>query len=115
MRGGGLYACGFAVTFAVLEAGSFIEDFKQIHLLFDGRVLDFVLNFVIDSFNNTVQAFIWPANIVQIAPPYGAVGLGLAFWLFPRFVKKHVEAWMFSDDDGTAAVNEDAKGNQDPL
>lgn len=99
MRGGGLYACGFAATFLWLEAGSFIEDFKQIHLLFEGEVIDFILNFIIDSFRNTLQAFIWPVNIVQFAPPYGAIGLGLAFWLFPVYVKKHIEDWLLDGDD----------------
>ncbi len=81
----------------MLEAGSFIEDFKQIHLLFDGEVIEFILSFIIDSFQNTVQAFTWPVTIVQMAEPWGAIGLGAAFVLFPRYVKKHVEAWMFSD------------------
>ena len=98
VRGGGLYACGFAVTFAVLEAGSFIEDFKEIGLLLDGQVIAFILNFIIDSFQNTLQAFIWPVNIVQLVPPYGAIGLGLAFWLFPTYVKKHVEDWLFDGE-----------------
>jgi len=99
VRGAGLYACGFAVTFALLEAGSFIDDFKQIHLLFDGEILSFVLSFIIDSFQNTVQAFMWPLNIVQLAPPFGAIGLGLAFWLFPVYVKKHIEAWLFDGQE----------------
>jgi len=87
------------VTFALLEAGSFIDDFKQIHLLFDGEILSFVLSFIIDSFQNTVQAFMWPLNIVQLAPPFGAIGLGLAFWLFPVYVKKHIEAWLFDGQE----------------
>ncbi len=98
MRGGGLYACGFAITFATLEVQSFIEDFKQIGLLFDGQVIGFVLNFIIDSFQNTISAFMWPATAVQFSPPFGAIGLGLAFWLFPIYVKKHIEAWLFSGD-----------------
>ena len=97
MRGGGLYACGFAVTFAVLEAGSFIEDFKEIGLLLDGQVVEFILNFIIDSFQNTVQAFMWPVFVVQLAQPWGAIGLGLAFLLFPVYLKKPIEAWLFSD------------------
>jgi hypothetical protein len=82
------------VTFIVLEAGSFIEDFKEIGLLLDGQVFAFILNFIVDSLQNTLQAFIWPVNIVQVAPPFGAIGLGLAFWLFPIYVKKHIEAWL---------------------
>jgi hypothetical protein len=90
----------------VLEAGSFIEDFKQIHLLFEGEVVGFVMSFIIDSFQNTIQAFMWPVIIVEFSPPWGAIGLGAAFMLFPRYVKKHVEAWLFSDDE--EAVEEDA-------
>ena len=99
VRGGGLYACGFAATFLWLEAGSFIEDFKEIGLLLDGQVVAFILNFIIDSLQNTLQAFIWPVNIVQIAPPFGAIGLGLAFWLFPIYAKKHIEAWLFDAEE----------------
>lgn len=87
------------MTFAILETGSIIEDFKQIGLLFDGQVVSFVMNFIIDSFQNTIQAFIWPVSVAQLLPPYGAIGLGLAFFLFPVLVKKHVEAWLFSDDE----------------
>jgi len=99
VRGGGLYACGFAVTFIVLEAGSFIEDFKEIGLLLDGQVVEFILNFILDSLQNTLEAFIWPVNIVQVAPPFGAIGLGLAFWLFPIYVKKHIEAWLLDTEE----------------
>ena len=99
VRGGGLYACGFAVTFIVLEAGSFIEDFKEIGLLLDGQIIAFILNFIVDSLQNTLQAFIWPVNIVQVAPPFGAIGLGLAFWLFPTYVKKHIEAWLLDAEE----------------
>jgi hypothetical protein len=99
VRGGGLYACGFAVTFLWLEAGSFIEDFKQIHLLFDGEVFDFIFNFIVDSLQNTLQAFIWPVNIVEMAPPFGAIGLGLAFWLFPIYAKKHIDDWLFDAEE----------------
>lgn len=97
MRGGGLYACGFAVTFAVLEVASIVDDFKEIGLLLDGQVLEFVLNFIVDSFKNTLQAFMWPVNIVKLAPPWGAIGLGVAFMLFPIYVKKRIEAWLFAD------------------
>lgn len=99
MRGGGLYACGFAVTFVILETGSIIDDVKDIGLLFNGEVIGFFLNFIIDSFQNTWKAFAWPMFVVQFSSPWGAIALGLAFWLFPSYVKKHVEAWLFSGDE----------------
>jgi hypothetical protein len=109
VRGGGLYACGFAITFAVLEVGSIVEDFKQIDMLFDGQVVGFILNFIVDSFRNTLQAFMWPVDIVQFAQPWGAIGLGLAFMLFPRYLKKHVEAWLFSAADDVATNGAETK------
>jgi len=99
VRGGGLYACGFAITFVILEAGSIIDDVKDVGLLFNGEIIAFFLNFIVDSFQNTWKAFAWPMFVVRFASPWGAIGLGLAFWLFPTYVKKHVEAWLFSDDD----------------
>ncbi len=90
----------------MLEAGSLVDDFKQIHLLFDGEVVGFVMNFIIDSFQNTIQAFMWPVNIVEFAPPWGAIGLGAAFLLFPSYVKKHIEAWLFADGEREKLVDE---------
>jgi len=68
-------------------------------LLFNGEIIAFFLNFVIDSLQNTVQAFMWPVKVVQFAQPWGAIGLGVAFILFPKYVKKHIETWLFSDDE----------------
>jgi hypothetical protein len=63
----------------------------------DGRVLAFLINFVVDSFYNTLGAFMWPVEIVRFATPWGAIGLGLAFALFPMFLKKPIERWLFAD------------------
>jgi len=106
VRGGGLYACGFAITFFILETGSIIDDVKEFGLLFKGEIFAFFLNFIIDSFQNTWKSFAWPMYVVQFASPWGAIGLGLAFWLFPTYVKKHVEAWLFSDDESSEPVPE---------
>ena len=63
--------------------------------MFNGEMFAYVISFVIDSFKNTVQAFMWPAFVAQFMPPFGAIGLGLAFWLFPIYLKKPIENWMF--------------------
>ena len=106
MRGGGLYACGFALTFAWLEIGSFFDDIAGIGMVFDGQIVDFILSFIIDSFKNTIAAFMWPLDILALAQPWGAVALGLAFWLFPIYVKPHIEKWMFSDQVGSGDSTE---------
>ncbi len=99
LRGGGLYACGFAITFVWLEAGSIIDDIRDVGLLFDGQIVSFFLNFIIDSFANTLSAFLWPVSVLEFAPPWGAIGLGIAFWLFPIHVKPRIESWLFSGDE----------------
>ncbi len=74
-------------------------------MLFDGEIIAFFLNFVVDSFRNTMQAFAWPVFIVQLAQPWGAIGLGLAYFLFPKYAKKHIEAWLFSDVEEEETTN----------
>lgn len=106
MRGGGLYACGFAISFAIYELGSIVEDFKEIGLLFDGQVIQFFVNFIVDSFKNTIKAFMWPVEIVQMSQPWGAIGLGAAFVLFPKTLKKPIERWLFADAPDELAADE---------
>ena len=102
VRGGGLYACGFAVTFVILEIGSLADDVLGIGAIFTGQAFEFFINFLIDSWTNTWKAFAWPYFVVQYAPPYGAIGLGIAFWLFPTTFKKPIERWLFQDEPEVA-------------
>ena len=90
----------------MLEAASIVNDVKDVGMLFDGEIIGFFLNFIVDSFRNTMQAFAWPVIIIQLAQPWGAIGLGLAFFLFPKYLKKPIEAWLFSDveDEETTDV-----------
>ena len=98
VRGGGLYACGFAITFVIFEVGSLADDVLGIGALFNGQAIDFIISFIIDSFTNTLRAFMWPVYIVQWAPPWGAVALGLAFFGFSSYLKSPIERWLFDDD-----------------
>ena len=95
VRGGGLYACGFAVTFLILEIGSLADDVLGIGAVFNGQVISFLVDFIIDSFMNTFHALIWPVYVVQWKMPVGAIALGVAFWLFPIYLKPPIEGWLF--------------------
>ena len=57
VRGGGLYACGFAITFIVLEVRSLVDDVLGIGSIFEGEIIAFVVDFILDSINNTISAF----------------------------------------------------------
>lgn len=102
VRGGGLYACGFALTFLYLEARTMIGEFidaDSIGSFFSEQLLEFVFRFAVDSLVNTMHAFIWPAHVVQIAPPFGAIGLGVAYLVFARFLKQPITEWLFPDGE----------------
>ena len=107
VRGGGLYAVGFAATFLYLEVLDLADDVMGIGALFDGQVIAFIVDFFVDSLMNTIASFMWPVNIVQWAPPWGAIALGVAFWLFPIYAKPTIENWLF---DGEAQKEEEPTG-----
>ena len=110
VRGGGLYACGFAVAFIIFEIGSLADDITGIGAVFNGEVISFLIGFIIDSLINTFNALIWPVHIVQWTPPWGAIGLGLAYWLFPTYAKPHIEGWLFDGEPDKAEEPESIGG-----
>ena len=102
VRGGGLYAVGWALTFAWLEVTTIIGEIFEadgVVDFFTSQLLEFMLRFMGDSLKNMVMAFMWPAFIVQWRMPLGAILLGLAFFLFPTYVKPHISKWLFPNGD----------------
>lgn len=102
VRGGGLYAVGWAVTFAYLEITTLLgEIFEASGIVdfFTSQLLEFLLRFLGDSIQNMIAAFIWPVTIIEWRPPAGAIALGVAFILFPIFVKPHITKWLFPDGE----------------
>ncbi len=100
VRGGGLYAVGFAVSFLVFEIGSLSDDILGVGSLFNGQAIEFIVQLLIDSFRNTMKAFAWPVYVVSWAPPYGAIALGCAFIGFTKYLKAPIERWLFPDEKG---------------
>jgi len=114
LRGGGLYACGFAVTFVIFEVRTLIEDLAGgmgLGGLFSGDIVAFFLDFLIDSLVNTVSALMWPVYVVLIAPPYGAIGLGLAYMFFASVLKQPIERWLFDGEAGSDMPQQDSSGD----
>ncbi len=101
VRGGGLYAVGFAVTFLYLEIFEILTDdlpaLFTINIL-SSEIFELILSFIVDTFMNFLTALIWPAFVVTFAAPWGAIGLGIAFVAFNQFLKAPVERWLESDE-----------------
>jgi hypothetical protein len=108
VRGGGLYAVGFAAAFLYLETVDIV--FDDVPTLFSMNILSadlvgFIVSFFIDTFLNMLSALAWPVFVVAFAPPWGAIALAVAFVAFNYFLKKPVERWLDDDEpaDGPAA------------
>ena len=106
VRGGGLYATGFAIAFLYLEIVEIVTD--DIPTLFatnlmSSEIIGLIVQFLIDTFVNFIMALMWPAFVAMFAPPWGAIGLGVAFVVFDRFLRKHIEEWLDRDDEPVSA------------
>lgn len=101
-RGGGLYACGFVVTFLWLEATTLVDELvssSSLASFFTDQLIEFLLRFTVQSVQNTVAAFIWPFWLIGMSPLWGGLLLGALYLLFPRFVKEPLTEWLFRDDE----------------
>lgn len=101
-RGGGLYACGFVVTFIYLEIRMFfteIIDADSVSGFISEQAFELVFKYIGESFQNTISAFMWPIRIIEINPAWGGAVLGIMFYLFPKYLKKPLESWLFGADD----------------
>jgi len=65
--------------------------------VFSSELIAFGIEFIVDTMVNFVRALMWPVYVVTLWPPAGAIALGLAFVLFPRYLKKPIEHWLFHD------------------
>ncbi len=103
VRGGGLYAVGFATSFIYFEIReALVEDIPQfvaMDSIFSSELIGFGIEFIVDSMINFVRALMWPVYVVQWWPPVGVLALGAAFALFPRTLKAPIERWLFRDAD----------------
>ena len=101
-RGGGLYATGFFVTFVWLEIRLLLEDVLDAADPGDfvvGQALELLLRFTVESFVNTLEAFLWPLLLIGFHPPAGLIALAVLYVLFPLTLKKPLERWLFDDED----------------
>ena len=103
VRGGGLYAVGFAAAFLFFEIReAIVEDIPQcmaMNNILSSELIGFGIQFLVDTMINFVRALLWPVYFVQLWPPVGVIALIAAFVLFPRYLKQPIERWLFQDAD----------------
>ena len=115
-RGGGYYACGFAVTFIWLEVTTLLSEVAgatSIGSFLSEQLVEFIIRFSLQSIENTVQAFLWPVAIIQRWELVGIAGLYLGYLLFRYVIKTPLTRWLF-DDELSAADERLLAGNERP-
>jgi len=101
-RGGGLYACGFFLTFVWLEFSMFfgeIYEAESVGSFFSGQIFEFLFRFSVLSIQNTVKALMWPVHIIMLSPAVGGLIVGGMFLAFEYVIKEPLEEWLFGDDE----------------
>ena len=101
-RGGGLYACGYVLTFIWLEIRMFFSEIlaaESVGGFFGEQIIELLFRFLGESIQNMVVAFIWPVWFIQYRSPWGLVLLGAMFVVFSNFLKEPLQQWLFHDDD----------------
>ncbi len=95
-----MYAVGYILTFLIFEMRTIVEEISESSGVGDflsNQLIGFALRFATDSLANMIKAFMWPVYIVQLYPPFGPIALGLAFIVFPKYLKKPIEKWLFDE------------------
>ena len=101
-RGGGMYACGFVVTFVYLEVTTLVSEIRSsngVVEFFTEQLLEIVFRFVGESLRNMIQAFIWPVEIITYSPPWGIAILAAMYLLFTYLIKEPLAQWLFHDEE----------------
>ena len=102
-RGGGLYACGFVVTFVFLEIRMFFLDIweaESVSGYVTEQVGEMLFKYIGESLQNTIHAFLWPVYFIEIRPPWGVGILAVMYLVFPRYLKAPLERWLFPGETG---------------
>jgi hypothetical protein len=106
-RGGGLYACGYVLTFIWLEVTMFVGDIlaaESIGALFGEQIFEMLFRFLGESLQNMIQAFMWPVFVIQFSDKWGIVILVVMFLVFNKLLKKPMEQWLFHDEEPASGV-----------
>lgn len=107
-RGGGLYACGYVLTFLWLEIRMLVDDIRSAESIsgfFGEQVFEIFFRYLGESLQNMIAAFMWPVFVIEISPPWGVGILVAMFMAFPRWIKQPLEHWLFHDDDLASNVD----------
>ena len=100
-RGGGLYACGYVLTFLWLEVRMLVDDIlsaESISSFFGEQIFEIFFRYLGESLQNMIAAFMWPVFVIEISPPWGLGILMAMFVAFPRWIKQPLEQWLFHDE-----------------
>ena len=101
MRGGGLYAFGYALTFIILETRTIVGEIAESEGVGDfltSQLGEFFFRFFSESIINFIKALAWPLYVIALDPVWGSIALGIGFVVFDRVLRNPVAEWLARDD-----------------
>ena len=101
-RGGGLYACGYVLTFLWLEITMLVNEIlsaESIGGFFSEQVFELFFKFFGESLRNMISAFMWPIYVIEVSPPWGLGAFVIMYLVFGRWIKQPLEEWLFHDNE----------------
>ena len=101
-RGGGLYACGYVLTFLWLEITMLVNEIlsaESIGGFFGEQVFELFFKFFGESLRNMISAFMWPIYVIEVSPPWGLGAFVIMYLVFGRWIKQPLEEWLFHDNE----------------
>ena len=101
-RGGGLYACGYVLTFLWLEITMLVNEIlsaESIGGFFGEQVFELFFKFFGESLRNMISAFMWPIYVIEVSPPWGLGAFVIMYLVFGRWIKQPLEKWLFHDNE----------------
>jgi hypothetical protein len=101
-RGGGMYACGYVLTFFWLEITMLVNEIlsaESIGGFFGEQVFELFFKFFGESLRNMISAFMWPIYVIEVSPPWGLGAFVIMYLVFGRWIKQPLEKWLFHDNE----------------
>lgn len=100
--GGGFYGLGYLINFLWLEVQLLSSEVAEAEGVFDfvsSQLFERITRFAIDSFTNSIKAFLWPVKLISAYELWGIGILVVGSVLYTQFIHKAVVNFLGIDPE----------------
>jgi len=110
--GGGFYGLGYLITFVWYEVQLLAREMAGADGIIDfltEQLLERVLRLAIDSFGNSIKAFLWPVWVMSEYELWGMGALVVGSLLYARYLHQRIVAYLGVDPEAEKKAKRAAK------